>query len=76
MSNAVLPSTDGAAPLYIGDFKQYGTLFRRKNLEIASTQIGGNSWNTDSTEVRGIMRIGAETYDTEAATAVTLTLPS
>ncbi len=76
MSNAVLPSTDGAAPLYIGDFKQYGTMFRRKALEIASTNIGGNSWNTDSTEVRGIMRLGAETYDTEAATAVTLTLPA
>ncbi len=76
MSNAVLPSTDGAAPLYIGDFTQYGTLFRRRTLEIASTNIGGNSWNTDSTEVRGIMRIGAETYDTEAATAVMLTLPS
>ncbi len=76
MSNAVLPSTGGAAPLYIGDFTQYGTLFRRKALEIASTNIGGNSWNTDSTEVRGIMRLGAETYDTEAATAVALTLPA
>ena len=75
-ANSVLPTTGGKAPLYIGDFAQYGTLFRRKALEIAATNIGGNAWTTNSTEVRGIMRMDAKTFDTAAATAVSLTLPA
>lgn len=77
VSNAVLPSntTKGrVAPLYVGDFSQYGTLFRRQALEIRATDIGGNAWVTNSTEVRGIMRLDAKTFDTAAATAIKLTV--
>lgn len=73
VSNAVLPS-DTTAPLYIGDFTQYGTLFRRASLELASSNIGGNAWTTDSTEIRGITRLDAEVFDSEAAVKVTLAL--
>lgn len=76
MSNAVLPDLTGGAPLYIGDLKQYGTLFRRKDLEITSTREGGDAWMTDSTEVRGIMRLGASIYDGEAVTAIALSTAS
>lgn len=72
VSNAVLENLAGGAPLYVGDFKQYGTLFRRKGLEIASTREGGDAWATDSAEVRGIMRLGASVYDAKAATIITL----
>lgn len=54
-------------PLYIGDFKSFGTLFRRKALEFASTNIGGQAWRTDTTEVRGIVRLDAQKTDGEAA---------
>ena len=76
VSNAVLPDLTGGAPLYIGDLKQYGTLFRRKDLEITSTREGGDTWMTDSTEVRGIMRLGASIYDAEAVTAIALSTAS
>lgn len=76
MPNSILPTTETKAPLYFGDFTQFGTLFRRKALELAATNIGGNAWATNSTEVRGIMRLDAKTFDAEAATAVLLTIPA
>ncbi|MNO10239.1 hypothetical protein D3C81_2339740 [compost metagenome] len=45
----------------------FGTLFQGKTLEVASTNIGGNAWVTDSTEVRGIMRLDAQKMDSAAA---------
>ena len=74
--NDLLPSrtvtTTGATkgdyyPIYIGDFKSFGTLFRRKALEFASTNIGGSAWRTDTTEVRGIVRMDAQKMIAEAA---------
>ena len=70
--NAQLPNVSGEAPLYIGDYTQYGTVFTRKPFEMASTNIGGNAWKTDSTEVRGLMRLDARVFDDEAAVALML----
>lgn len=65
------PSGD-KLPFYIGDFEQYGTLFMRQNLEIASTNVGGNAWRSNSTEVRGITRLGTAVSDEEAAVRLTI----
>lgn len=71
LSDAALPNRinggDTLAPIYIGDYKQYGTLFRRDPLEVASTDIGGNAWANDNTEVRGLIRLDAVTFDSAAA---------
>lgn len=75
MPNSQMPNnSDGTATILVGDFTQYATLFRKKPLEIASTNIGGNAWNTDSTEVRGIMRMSVEKFDSSAATAIKITV--
>ena len=74
VSNGVLASAESKAPIYFGDFTQYGTLFRRQPLEIASTNIGGNAWVTNSTEVRAITRLDAKVFDAAAAAAVMLAL--
>lgn len=75
MPNLQMPNnSDGTATILVGDFTQYATLFRKKPLEIASTNIGGNAWNTDSTEVRGIMRMSVEKFDSSAATAIKITV--
>lgn len=75
MSNAQMPTrevtTTGATkgsyyPLYVGDGKQYATLFRRQSLELRSTDVGGSAWSTNSTEVRGIARMGASVFDDKA----------
>jgi HK97 family phage major capsid protein len=76
VSDAMLPNrvvtTTGATkgsyyPVYVGDYKLFGTLFRRQPLEVASTNIGGSAWATDSTEVRGIIRLDAQKMDSSAA---------
>lgn len=75
MPNSQMPNnSDGTSTILVGDFTQYATLFRKKPLEIASTNIGGNAWNTDSTEVRGIMRMSVEKFDSSAATAIKITV--
>lgn len=74
LSNDILPSVDGKAPLFIGDFKQFGSLIRRQPMEFASTTIGGNAWGTNSTEVRGILRFDTIKTDNNAAIARTVAL--
>lgn len=74
VSDAVLPN-NSTAPLYVGDFKSFGTLFRRQAMEIASTNVGGNAWNTNSTEVRAITRLDAKQFDAAAVAAGKITLP-
>ena len=84
VSDALLPNrvvtTTGATkgdyyPIYIGDFKQYATLFQRQGLEIKSTDIGGSAWATNSIEVRGITRLGTSVFDTAAAASREIFIP-
>lgn len=67
-SNAVMASD----VIYVGDGKQFGTMFTRQGFELASTDIGGNAWKTDSTEVRGIVRLGFSVFDAAAMAALSL----
>jgi len=54
-------------PVYVGDYKTFGTLFKKNALEVATTNIGGNAWASDSTEVRGLIRLDAQKLDAAAA---------
>ncbi len=74
VSDAQLPNTSGKPEFFIGDFKEFATIFRKEGFEVASTDIGGNAWATDSTEVRGIVRLGVSKFDTNAAVRRQLTL--
>ena len=67
LSNDVLPSQEGKAPLHVGAFKQFATLFKRNPMEIASTEVGGKAWRSNSVEVRAIARMGASIFDEKAA---------
>ena len=62
------------ADLFIGDGKEFATLFRCGGFELASTDIGGNAWKTDSTEVRGIVRLGVTKFDEGAMVRRTITV--
>ncbi|MBQ8616285.1 MAG: phage major capsid protein [Clostridia bacterium] len=75
LPNRLLKTESNAAPLYVGAFKQYGTLFSRMPMEVASTDVGGNAWRSNSVEVRAIARMGVKSFDTEAAVKKLLTLP-
>lgn len=74
VSDAQLPNTSNKPEFFIGDFKEFATLFRRDGFEVASTDIGGNAWATDSTEVRGIARLAVSKFDASAAVRRQLTL--
>lgn len=65
--NDLIPDTAGKAPLYVGKFQAVGTLFVRKGLEMAATDIGGDAWATDSYELRGLCRMTAVAMDKTAA---------
>lgn len=60
--------------LFIGDGKEFATLYRCGAYEISSTDVGGNAWRTDSTEIRGIVRLGVSKFDTAAMVRRSLTL--
>ena len=77
VSDAQLPNGTGTgtpAEFFIGDFREFATLFRKDGFEVASTNIGGNAWATDSTEVRGIARLGVSKFDASAAVRRQLSL--
>ena len=67
-------SATTAADIFIGDGKEFATLFRVGGFELASTDIGGNAWRTDSTEIRGIARLGVTKFDAEAMVRRSLTV--
>ncbi len=65
--NDLIPSADSGVPVYVGKFQALGTLFIRKGLEMAATDIGGDAWATDSYELRGLCRMDAVAMDNSAA---------
>jgi len=69
VSDAQLPnlSTNTYAPFFIGDMKEFATLFHKGTFEVASTDVGGDAWVKDLTEVRGIARLGVSKFDANAA---------
>lgn len=74
VSYATMADQEGTTDLFIGDGKEFATLFRCGGYELASTDIGGNAWRTDSTELRGIVRLGVSKFDTDAMVRRTLTV--
>ena len=61
-----------ADEIYVGNYKALGTLFVRKGIELASTDVGGDSWATDSVEIRAVCRMDAKQVDATAAFRATL----
>lgn len=77
VSDAFLPNGTGTgtpAEIFIGDPREFATLFQKEGFEIASTDIGGNAWATDSTEIRGISRMCVSKFDSAAMVRRSLAL--
>ncbi|MGM9669725.1 MAG: phage major capsid protein [Faecousia sp.] len=56
----------GYNPFYVGDFKAFCTLFLRQGTRIRSTDIGGDAWDTDTTEIRCTCRMDCKGVDNDA----------
>lgn len=77
VANRTLPSTGTTtvkAPFIVGNFKELMVLFTRGVYELASTNIGGDAWRRDSTELRTITRDDCVKWDSEAAVFGQLTI--
>lgn len=77
LANRTLPSTGTAtvkAPLIVGNFKELAVLFNRGTYELASTNIGGDAWRRDTTELRTITRDDCVKWDESAAVFGKLTI--
>lgn len=62
----VLANDTTKAPVIIGDFKRAITLFDRQLLTIDSTNIGAGAFETNSTKVRGLLRMDVQKFDEKA----------
>ena len=62
-------------PYYVGDGHAWLTHFRRQPFEMATTNIGGDAWRYNNTEVRGIMRFDDVVFDALAMYCLDVTLP-
>ena len=75
MSDAALANGTGTgkpAPIYIGDFKSFGTLFQSGAREISATDVGGDAWRKNGYEMRAIVRKQAVKTDATAAAKRTI----
>ena len=61
--------------IYVGNLKAVGTLFVRKGIEVAATDVGGDAWATDSWEMRALCRMCAVGIDPNAAFKATIASP-
>ena len=67
--NSTLASTGKKAPLYIGDLKEAVVLFDRGVYEITGTDIGGQSFQRNSYDIRIIDRFEVQKWDEAAVIA-------
>ncbi|KEP24795.1 phage major capsid protein [Bacillus zhangzhouensis] len=66
ISNKVLKTQKGKAPIIIGNLKEAIVLFDREQQSIASTDVGAGAFETNTTKVRAIEREDVRKWDDEA----------
>ena len=67
LSNKTMPTTaEGLAPFIIGVLDEAVNYWDRKQVSIDTTKVGGDSWRSNTTEFRAIMRLDTGEWDPEA----------
>lgn len=75
VSNKHLPTTGTTtklAPVIIGDFNEFCTLFDRQQMSLLATNIGGTAFTKNRTDVRAIVRDTVSLVDADAVVYGTL----
>lgn len=62
----VLANETTKVPIIIGETKKAITLFDRQQLAIDSTNIGAGAFETNTTKIRGLIRLDAKKFDEKA----------
>ncbi len=60
-------TTNKKAPLIIGDLKEAIVLFKREDMELASTDVGGKAFTRNTLDLRAIQRDDVQMWDNESA---------
>lgn len=66
LSNRILKTEANKAPVIVGSLKEGVVLFDRQAISLLSTNIGGDSFVNDRTDVRAIMRMDVKKFDENA----------
>lgn len=67
ISNRFLKTTADKAPLVIGDLKEAVVLFKREDMELRATDVGGDAFKRNTLDLRVIQRDDVKLWDNEAA---------
>lgn len=70
--NEILATAEQKAPIFIGDLKEAVTMFDRQAMSLLSTNVGGNAFLNNTTEVRAIIRFDVQGVDERAVVACEL----
>lgn len=65
-SNRILKTVTNKAPVIIGSLKEGVVLFDRQAISLLATNIGGDSFKNDRTDIRAIMRMDVKKFDEKA----------
>jgi len=71
LADRLWPNVNGLARIFLGG-PEYLTFFQRAAFEMATTNVGGEAWRKNNTEVRGIMRSDCKEIDSEAGALLTI----
>jgi len=66
VSTTVGEVTTKKAPVVIGDLKELITVFDRQQMSLLATNVGGDSFKKNRTDIRAIMRFDAKKVDSAA----------
>lgn len=63
-------------PLFVGSLKHFFTIFQRKAMEMATTDVGGDAWANASIEVRTMCRMDGQKVDENAVKYTGIAVPT
>ncbi|HEY5576213.1 MAG TPA: phage major capsid protein [Clostridiaceae bacterium] len=66
VTNKQLPTVATLAPIFMGDLKEFCTIFDRQQMSVLATQFGGTSFQNNRTDIRAIVRDDIEIADSSA----------
>lgn len=74
LPNTILQTKTKKAPIFVGDLSQAVVLFDRGVYEVASTNVGGDSFKRNTTDIRVIDRFDVQAWDKDAVVKCTVTV--
>ena len=74
ISNKQLPTVLTKAPVFIGDLKEFCTIFDRQQMSLLATNVGGTAFVKNRTDIRAIVRDDIQSVDTDAMVYLEVTI--